>query len=240
MSKVNVPIALLSLTISVLMWASIYNEENRKPAKPVQKVVNAPLTPTNLDRRKYVLTDIPVDYPLSFAGTQEELQKIQPSAIVDLSGVNPGSNQRQVLVFPTSIRNLMTSQQALVNFRIEALVTKEVEIRGNLTGVLPDGKRVDGLDVFPKRIVVAGLAADVNRVDHVQASIEASAALAAAEGVDAEARPVDSAGKLVSRVLVSLERNPEYSSEALELPIKIRVRARFESDSSPTGPLKLP
>ncbi len=240
MSKINIPIALLSLTISVLLWAGIYNSENRKPPKPEQKTFSAALTPTNLDRRKFVATNIPSDISISIAGTHDEIKNVQPTAIVDLAGATKEKTSYPVVVFPTSVRSLMTSEKIMATINIDTVITKQVDVKGTLTGLLPNGKRVESIEVFPKKIYVTGASADVNRVDSVQVPVDYAAAMNT-EGVDVEARAVDKSGVRIPKIYMNIsDPNPEFIPEALEIPLLIHVRVKFES-AIPTGPpFKLP
>lgn len=240
MSKINIPIALLSLTISVLLWAGIYNSENRKPPKPEQKTFSATLTPTNLDRRKFVATNIPSEISISIAGTHEELKNVQPSAIVDLTDARKDKQNYPVLVFPTSVRSLMTSQNLQATVIIDTVTTKQVDVKGTLTGVLPDGKRIETIEVFPKKVYVTGASADVDKVSYVQVPVDYAAALNT-DGIDVEARAVDQAGVRIPKVFMNISNpSPEFTTESLDIPMMIHVRVKFEVTTPSGPPFKLP
>lgn len=233
MSKINVPFALLSLVTSVLLWASVYNEKNDKPT---QKTVTANLSTNNFKASQYVITKIPemVDLPLS--GYTKDFRRVSqqvPSAIVDLAKPILGEHDYQVIVFPAGIRELLDRNDIKARIKIEALVTKRVEVKVNKTGNLPNGNQEDSLETSLRWIYVRGPADFVQKVSAVQLTLNLSELKRSPHEEDLDARPVDANGRTVPKVLMSeFDDQQEYRDDAIN-NLRVRVTLKF-------GPIALP
>lgn len=239
MSKVNVPIAFLSLVTSVLLWASVYSSSIPKFEK---KDVVAPLQPGNLDQRRFVITEIPTEMTLTLTGNRDQLKTVSPYAIVDLSMATPGNNSYPVVIFPASVRELLLTNGLTTRIKIVALTKKIFEVKGVYNGVSPDGRLAESLDIFPKKVYVTGPEEAVARVATVQVLVDYSAAAVSTEGIEVEAKALDSAGQEVPRlVLRTSDSHPEYTDDAIKEPATIRVHLKLATpDTATKPPFKLP
>ncbi len=236
MSKVNVPIAFLSLVTSTLLWASVYNAAHKKPET---RDVPATLQVNNLDRQKYVVTDMPTSITIPVAGNVNQIKNVEAYAIVDLKKPEIGKSwPYPVTVFPSIIRELMVGNVTVL-IKVEELARKSMELKPTYTGALPSGKRVESTEYFPKRVFITGPISAVNRIVAVHLPIDYSGAATAPDGVDVEARAVDSAGFEVTRVILrTTDSSPDYNDENLREPAKIRVHLHLENVDNTTGPPK--
>jgi len=220
-SKVNVPIAFLSLVTSVLLWASVYNNSNPKLEK---KDFVAALQPGNLDQRRFVISEIPADLTLTLTGNRDQLKALSPYAIVDLSMASAGVKSYPVVIFPASVREFVFSSSITARVTIENVTTKSFNVIGTHTGISPDGKQIESLVIFPKKVFVTGPEALVAKVATVQVAIDYSTAAVSSEGVEVNARALDSSGSEIPKlVLRTSDSHPEYTEEAQKVPATISV-----------------
>jgi YbbR domain-containing protein len=232
MSKVNVPIAFMSLVASVLLWANVYNFKNRRPE---QKVVSAKISVINLDQRKYMIAEMPEDVSLALAGNSDQIRNATqqlPNAIIDLSTATPGSKSYPLTILPVSARELLVNSALTARIRIEALKTNRVDVTVIKNGALPAGNHVESTDSFPRSVYVTGSADNVQKVAAIQAIVAYSSAVLSPEGIEVEARAVDSSGKIVNNVLLTVsDDHPEYTDDAVNIPVTVRVRVKLAPDT---------
>ena len=230
MSKINMPFATLSLVTSIFLWASVYNFQNRKPE---QTTVDAILTTKNLDSSRYLITQIPSSVPLTMAGFPDDLRKISRqnvSTIVDLSNPTVGDNKYPVIVFSSTARELLVNG-ITVHIKIEALVTKRIEVSLVKTGILPAGFHEESVDTYPRWIYVTGPSETVQKVSTVQTTVDLATLNRSPYDVESDAKAVDLNGRPLSKlVLKETEEPKEYSEEASNIPVKIRISFKLAPD----------
>ena len=174
MSKINVPFALLSLATSVFLWASVYNAQNTKPEL---KTFSVPLTTQKLETTKYVITQMPEDVSLTLRVLPEDLRKVTQKAmvaIIDLSDPKIGDNSCPIIVFPTSVRDLLVNSAMTAHVKIDALKTRRVEVTILRTGNLPAGYHEDSADSYPHWIYITGPNETIQKVASVQVAVNLS------------------------------------------------------------------
>ena len=174
MSKINVPFALVSLATSILLWASVYNSNNRQPDT---KMVPSPLKIKNLNESKYVVTEIPNFTTVTLTGYSDQIRAAtqQTSAgIVDLSNPKIGSADYPVIIFPTAVRDLAANGSPPAHIKIEALVTKRFEVTIVRSGSLMPGYHESEVDRYPRIVYVTGPAETVQKVNAVDVSLNLS------------------------------------------------------------------
>ncbi|MBS1726938.1 MAG: hypothetical protein JST51_09470 [Armatimonadetes bacterium] len=238
MSKVNVPIAFLSLVTSVLLWASVYNNANRRPAP---KDISIGLETSNLDRTKYHMVDYPSEITISVAGNTDLLKTVTPYAIVDLSAAQDGVKSYPVAIFPNSIRELLVKSSVTAQVKIESLVTKAMEVKANFNGIVPGGRKVSSIDAYPHRVFVTGPADLVQKVSQVRVDVDYSPTAVTPEGVEVEAQALDTTGTRVPRLVVrTSDSHPEYTDETIQEPAMVRIHLKLEDIEEPKVPIRFP
>lgn len=232
MSKVNVPIALMSLVASVLLWANVYNFKNRRPE---QKVVNAKITVINLEQRKYMIAEMPEDVSLALAGNSDQIRNATqqlPNAIIDLTSATPGTKSYPVTILPVSARELLVNSALTARIRVEPLKTNRVDVSVITNGALPVGSHVESTNSFPRSVYVTGSDENVQKVATIQAVVTYSSAVFSTEGVEVEVKPLDSSGKVVNNVLLTIsDDHPEYTDDAVNNPVFVRVNIKLAADT---------
>lgn len=234
MSKVNVPFAVLSLVTSVLLWASVYNDRNDKPK---QITINPSITTRGLKEKLFVITKIPetVSLPLSgYARDFRNLSQQSTTAIVDLENVKVGESDYPVIVFPSTVRELLGNAAPLVRIKIDKLITKRVDVIPVTVGSLIPGLRLGPIDTFPRWIYVTGPSESVEKVDAVQVMINLSGSDPIPQEIDLDPRPIDSNKRTVPNILMSAtEDHPAYVYDFVENTIKIKTTIKFLTDEIP-------
>ncbi len=234
MSKINVPFAIFSLVTSVVLWASVYNDNKREPA---QESVRAQLTTKNLKEDKYVITDIPPTVTLPLVGYPDQLRRAlrqTTTAIIDLTDAVPSLKSYPIIVFPAASRELLGNNSILVPIKIEALITKRVEIIVARTGSLQAGLHEESSEPSLRWAYVTGPSSAVQKVASVQVTVNLSSINQTPQDEEVDSKAVDDKGNTVPKVILhSIDDHPEYREENINEPLKVRVTVRYVSDASP-------
>ena len=234
MSKVNVPFAVFSLVTSVLLWASVYNDNKKAPDRDS---VRAQLTTKNLDESKYVITDMPTTVNLPLVGYPDQLRKAlrqTTTAIIDLTDAVASSKSYPIIVFPAASRELLGNNSILVPIKIEALITKKVDIIVARTGSLQAGLHEESSEPSLRWAYVTGPSSAVQKVASVQATVNLSSINQTPQDEEVESKAVDDKGNTVSRVILhSIDDHPDYKEENINESLKVRVTVRYVPDASP-------
>ena len=240
MSKINVPFALVSLATSILLWASVYNSNNRQPDT---KIVNPLLNIKNLNESKYVVTEIPNFTTVTLSGYSDQIRAATqqtPAGIVDLSNPKIGTADYPVIIFPTAVRDLAANGSPPAHIKIEALMTKRFEVSVLKSGSLMPGYHETEVDRFPRFVYVTGPAETVQKVNAVQVPLNLSTINQSPSDIDLEPKAVDLGGTAVPKIMLSEteEQHPAYHYfDVIENTLKIRVTYKYDPDA-PTLPKK--
>jgi YbbR domain-containing protein len=225
-NKINLPMALMSLFISVLLWANIYNF-SKNPTKT--DTITLPLQVVKLDESKYVVREIPSEVSVTVAGTRDQIATStgqSPSAIVDLSLASAGTRNYTVIVFPPAMRQLLVNSSLTARLRVEQMQSREIPVTVKRIGG-NGSKEGFEIDTFPRTVYVNGPADLIRRVNTVQVTTEFSGTAATPAGAEIQPLAVDSEGKPVSKVLFTATNSkPEYNEVKLGEPFLVRVRIK--------------
>jgi YbbR domain-containing protein len=225
MAKVNFPVAIFSLVISVLLWGNIYSGRINKPE---QKTLTVGVFQNNLDQKKYALTDLPSDLSITLAGSREQIRALSQqtiSGIVDLSAAEPGEKNYPVFLYPSNARDMLVNSNISVRVKVEPLVTKRFDI--DVFSSLDSKKRVENVDVFPRTAFVTGPASVIESVSSVRAYAGAEPDVFSSEGIDLKARAYDVKNTQVQKVIMGLnDDHPEFTPDNATGELSVRVRFR--------------
>jgi YbbR domain-containing protein len=225
-TKINIPMALMSLVVAVLMWANIYNF-SKNPTKT--DTITLPLSPVEIDETKYVISEIPSEVSVTVAGTRDQLSKVtsqSPSAIVDMRSAGVGTKNYPVVVFPPSMRDLLVSSNPTARVRVDQLASKEMTIAVKRIGASAATDSFE-TDTFPRTVYVNGPADLVRRIANVQVSTEFSGSATSSAGVEIQPLAVDSEGKVIQKILFTASNSkPAYNEEKLDDQFLVRVRVK--------------
>ena len=237
MNKVNVPLALMSLLISVLLWLNIFNTRSVKSRTQVFAVK---ITTVSLDDTKFLVSDSPENVSVTVAGSTSQIRTVmgqEVSGYVDLSQAQPGTSSYPVVVYPPNVRDLLVNPTVTARIKVEPVLVKEVPITVNRTGRLAERSGdVDAVDTFPRMIFVAGSADAIQKTTSVAVNVDLSDDVTSTAGAELEAKPVDQSGKPVQKVMISATgKEVHYQEASLVTPFLVRVRVKMKAPEV-TGP----
>jgi YbbR domain-containing protein len=237
MNKVNVPLALMSLLISVLLWLNIFNTRSVKSRTQVFAVR---ITTVSLDDTKFLVSDSPEDVSVTVAGSTSQIRTVmgqEVSGYVDLSQAQPGTSSYPVVVYPPNVRDLLVNPTVTARIKVEPVLVKEVPITVNRTGRLAARSAdVEAVDTFPRTIFIAGSADAIQKTTSVAVNVDLSDDVTSTAGAELEAKPVDQSGKPVQKVMISATgKDVHYQEASLVTPFLVRVRVKMKAPEV-TGP----
>jgi YbbR domain-containing protein len=235
MNKVNVPLALMSLLISVLLWLNIFNTRS---VRSRTQVFSVKITTVNLDDTKFLVSDSPENVSVTVAGSTAQIRTVmgqEVSGYVDLSLARPGTSSYPVVVYPPNVRDLLVNPTVTARIKIEPVLVKEVPITVNRMGQLATlSAAVESVDTFPRSIFVAGSADALQKTSSVAVNVDLNDDVQSAAGVELEAKPIDLSGKIVPKIMItSSNKDVHYLEESVMTPFMVRVRVKLRATVAP-------
>jgi len=174
MKKVNIPLFILSLLMSLFLWAIVYAQNT-----PVNQLILHPnLDEVGLDKSRFKIVAKPKDFSVEVVGTKTQLDKLsqlEVTARVDLKSPKEGRGLYQVYLDPSYARSLATNQNPTVEYVIEALADRKLPIIVTTTGQLRDPTHVY-MDCVanPKMVTVTATRTDLLKVDSARVELDLS------------------------------------------------------------------
>ncbi|MBB6671255.1 CdaR family protein [Cohnella nanjingensis] len=214
-------IKIVSLALGILLWAVVhFDPESRTPSSVASLLENRTINDVKvvavgLDERNYVLREItPQKVRITVRGTRNDLVAARTSDYtvqVDLGSLTAGTHTLPLRSdLPRGIQSLAVSPST-VTVTIEELQTKEFEVQ-----VIPEGAPKAGYKAGTpvlrptNRVHVTLPASEMERVDHVGASIKIEGADATLKdktvklvAYDAKGRPIE--GAVIDPAVLELE-----------------------------------
>jgi YbbR domain-containing protein len=161
---VNIPLMLLSLGISIVLWLVVY-AQNSKPLTPVRYAVK--LNEEGLDTERYVVTKMDEMFRFSAVGPEDKLRDVRNdtlAAYVDLTNATAGTRRYPVKVFPEDIETYVTNKNLGTIVTIEPVEEKTVTVSVEGQGQLKDSNlRLSETVVDPSEVKVRGPKSLVDR-----------------------------------------------------------------------------
>ena len=230
MNKVNVPLALMSLLISLLLWLKIFNTRS---VRSRTQVFSVKITAVNLDDTKFLVSDSPENVSVTVAGSTSQIREV--SGYVDLSQARPGTSSYPVVVYPPNVRDILVNPTVTARIKIEPVLVKEVPITVNRMGQLAtQSASVETIDTFPRTIFVVGSADALQKTSSVAVNVDLSDEVQSSAGTELEAKPIDLSGKVVPRVMITgTTPDVHYVDEAVMTPFLVRVRVKLKATVAP-------
>ena len=236
MNKVNVPLALMSLLISVLLWLNIFNSRSVKSRTQVFAVkVNT----VNLDDTKFLVSDSPENVSVTVAGSTSQIRTVmgqEVSGYVDLSQARPGTGSYPVVVAPANVRDLLVNPTVTARIKVEPLMIKQVPITVNRMGQLAlKSAAVESVITIPKTIFVAGSADALQKTSSVAVNVDLTEDVLREGGSELEAKAIDLSGKVVPKVMITRsDRDVHYKDEVVSTPFLVNVQVKLKTPVTPT------
>jgi YbbR domain-containing protein len=158
---------LLSLIFALVLWFFVMGEQNLEVGYAV------PLELKNVPSGMMVANDVPSLVDVRISGPRTVLVNLKPSDIsltVDLAGLQPGVTsfkrleERLNLPNPLKVTRLSPS---FVDIKLERIKDRTVPVRAVFAGTLPDGFRIDKIEIRPRQVLVEGAEGELKEISEV-------------------------------------------------------------------------
>ncbi len=170
-SAPNLPIALSSLVLSVMLWFVVYAQ-----TVPDPRPVNVPLAIDGLDDSRFFPRKIPTDLRLVVnapADRAKELADERVTASVDLSSAVVGIHDYPVSVSPDWVRRYLDDRRPKVRVEIEPIAKRVVPVMSVVKGAIKDRNlQLKGRTLSPAQVTLRGPASEVASVQEVRAYVD--------------------------------------------------------------------
>lgn len=224
--KVN---AIIAIVAAILVWAFVVGMVNPGVTKrftdvPVQLINQDSLTQDGLAVDSTDITSIDV----TLSGDRADINKLEEGDIqvtADLYGRHEGSNYVSLEVqLPRGI-SLDSRSEDRILINIGQLVTAEKSVEATLTGEVAADTEMSGAEVDPETMTIYGTRKNVDKVDRIEAVVNAKLLNSDESTHDVAVKPVDSSGKEVAYVTTSRETASVTASlvNFKEVPLKVKT-----------------
>ena len=205
--SVNLPIALASLAISLILWVVVLPEHLSNATRPL----TIPLTSHGLPP-EFCVDKMPNSIVVRAKVSDQEYNDLiiekDLHAEVDLSDPKTGNNPyRSISVYPPRLQQLVKEIDSPVMVSIEKSKKQDFPVTATSTGRISDPNlHLDDLELETKRVEIDGPESEVNKVVSVQATLQLDMVDPhAPQPTEAILEPFDAENHLVA----NLEMHPE-------------------------------
>jgi diadenylate cyclase len=146
----------MSILIAFLLWGSIVIGTSQMK----EMNVTVPLEYLLANSDMVIMGEKPTAARIRIAGTSTDLNQVKPEglrAVVDLTKAVPGKQSitltKNNMRLPQGV-NLVDANPSSFEITVQSLVEKEVSIKPQVIGRLPDGLQVASIEVNPPRIKI--------------------------------------------------------------------------------------
>ncbi|PLY01092.1 MAG: YbbR domain pair protein [Desulfuromonas sp.] len=163
----NLMLKLLAFVFALILWFFVMGEQK------IEKGYAVPLELQNVPEGLIVTSEIPSLVDVRISGPRTALLNLAPADMnisIDLEGLAPGVTSFKRLDETFSIpRTLKITRisPAVVDVRLEKVKEKEVPIRTVFSGILPEGLKVEKIEITPENVVVVGAGSELKNVNEV-------------------------------------------------------------------------
>lgn len=236
--KVN---AIIAIVAAILVWAFVVGMVDPGVTKrftdvPVQLINQDSLTQDGLAVDSTDITSIDV----TLSGDRADINKLEEGDILvtaDLYGRHEGSNYVSLEVqLPRGI-SLDSRSEDRILINIGQLVTAEKSVEATLTGEVAADTEMSGAKVEPETMTIYGTRKNVDKVDRIEAAVNARLLNDKDSTHDVAVKTVDSSGKEVPYVTTSQEtasvtaRLVKYKEVPLKVDTTGSVAQGYELES---------
>jgi YbbR domain-containing protein len=162
----------VSFALSLLLWVVVRSQELPQGRTLIRAVR---LQQAGLPESRFVVTKIDEEIQLTVEGDESDIRAFNQTtvlAVVDLSGAVSGMRSYPVMVYPESIRKVLSSSLS-TRVQIEPLVRKKVDVIADTRGELHDPNfELQDLVVTPQQIDVEGPKSQVDKLLKLRAQLD--------------------------------------------------------------------
>ncbi|MFZ4509193.1 MAG: YbbR-like domain-containing protein [Fimbriimonas sp.] len=171
-SKQAFGLMFISFTLSLLLWVLVRSQELPQGRTLIRSVR---LQQAGLPEQRYVVTKIDEEIQLTLEGDDADVRSFNQTtvlAVVDLSGAVSGLRSYPVVIYPESVRKVI-SGPLTTRVEIEPLVRKKVEVVADTRGELGDPNfELQDLVVTPQLVDVEGPKSQVDKLVRLRAQLD--------------------------------------------------------------------
>lgn len=192
--KVNIPIALASLALSIMLWMVVYAQN-----APIPVTIEAPVTLDGIDDSHLFVRKSPTALRLVVNGSADRLRTLRDervTATVDLSRAKAGDHDYPVTISPAWVTGLLVEGRPNARVAIEEMSSRVVPVMMEGKGQLRDENlRIVTNKLSPGQVTVRGPESEVQTVREARAFLDLSQIDPLQPGPqESEVVPLDSRG----------------------------------------------
>lgn len=171
--RINVPLMIASLAMSISLWAVVYAQNT--PTRTAE--LNARIELQGYDESRFAVMNRP-DRPLvvQVTGTERQIESLRDApltAVVDLSQAQPGSHRYPIRLFPTRLRDLATNPRPTLSLEIEEMQSRSMRLEVEQRGRIGDPSVVlTDTVVDPKNVTIHAPVSVLRRIDQARVDVD--------------------------------------------------------------------
>jgi len=213
---INVPIAIFSLTVSIMLWAIVMPNSMSRSRRYFDLQLTK--TPYGYDAKRFFIAKqkptIRVHATISEAEYKNYVDSA--SAEADLSNAKAGTNMYPVSLYPPAFRKIVEEQNPQAEFTLEAVTSRDVPVTVITGGKLTDPTQiVDTMIPDTKKVSIEGPTSAVKRVVSARATLRLDTLVGTgSQAVPVTLDPVDAQEQVVDQVDIHPDRvmvTPQFS-----------------------------
>ena len=158
---------LLSLLLASILWFFVTGEQTSEIGFAI------PLELKNIPKGLMVVNDVPNVVDVRVSGPRTILSNLRPSdynLVVDLKGAHPGvtsfgrlENRIQV---PSALK-ISRLSPSILDVRLEKIFEGSVPVKAVVSGALPKGYRLAGLEITPTHVGIQGPRSEIRAIREI-------------------------------------------------------------------------
>ncbi|MEZ0327150.1 MAG: YbbR-like domain-containing protein [Fimbriimonas sp.] len=172
-TKLNWPLAIASLVMSLLIWTWVYLQNLNMDTRTFGARVVVERLP-----EKMVITKMPATLEVRASGSKTKLAQIDPAqiqAVVSLTNATPGRRSYKVTLYPVHYQEFFADQTYTVPIEIEPIATRKMTVEAETVGQLSDPAIVlDEIMIDPETVTVTGPKSVVEQLAKARARFDLS------------------------------------------------------------------
>jgi len=198
---------IFSILVAIGLWVYVVGEVNPETTGKFQDVPVRFINASVLAEDGLALAD-PGNPMVTvvISGNRADMKGLTESEIditADLSGLDKGENQIELVVSLPNDMKLQSISSGKVRVTIESLVTAEKPIQIQYEGTIPDGKEPGAISILPPTVQVSGATSSIEQVQYVKAVVSVGDLKVTPQELDAGLMPVDKDGKQIPYLFLS-------------------------------------
>lgn len=233
---VNVPIAVASLGISMMLFVIVLPTWMSKRERPFTIALKG--VPYGFDTTHMYIDKQPASIKVRANVTDKEYEDYNEAATAeaDLTNAEPGTKQYPVSIYPDKFRKLI-KDIPMATYTLEKIQPRDVAVMVNRTGKMKDPNLiVDKLKPDTDKVTIEGPSSAVSRVVSARATLKLDLLDAKTNQQLVALEPVDIQGRVVDRVEIHPAQvivTPSFSQAPQQK--QVFVLATFDDNELPPG-----